>query len=398
MDSKEFQSDLTVRPELLGSPALLTRFLQNTSSQRSLMSGNALPQAEILHGSECSRIQTGFETKYGRYQFDVSSRDQDVQILEVIPKFKVSVRNDQIRNNPTLTVIYLGSDDGRIGYFDVNSYTELHSGFGYINKKMNQFRLTKGDFVAKETKFVSAPNHDDDIYEMGTMVNSCYIPMWDTTDDAFVISRSLAKKMEHTVIDTVIINIKADSIPLNLYGDDLDYKCFPDIGERVREDGIVMGFRQRNESTFLTDITARALCEPEYLHDDIYVAEPGAEIIDVQIFTNQKVYPTLNDGPYVQLMHYQDQHHEYYAAIIDAYERLKKEGYKCRPEFSNLVTKCKGWCYYKGGKSMILMDKKEPVEFIRVKLTYAYTQKVNHGFKITGVNTFSSLQRVIVVE
>lgn len=397
MDSKEFQSDLTVRPELLGSPALLTRFLPNTSSQRSLMSGNALPQAEILHGSECARIQTGFETKYGRYQFDVSSRDQDVQILEVIPKFKVSVRNDQIRNNPTLTVIYLGSDDGRIGYFDVNSYTELHSGFGYINKKMNQFRLTKGDYIPKEVKFVSAPNHDDDIYEMGTMVNSCYIPMWDTTDDAFVISKSLAKRMEHTVIDTVIINIKADSIPLNLYGDDLDYKCFPDIGEVVRDDGIIMGFRQKNENTFLTDITARALCEPEHLHDDIYLAPPGAEIIDVQLFTNQKVYPTLNDSPFVQLMHYQDQHHEYYAAIIDAYERLKKEGYKCRPEFTNLVTKCKGWCYYKGGKSMILMDKKEPVDFIRVKLTYAYTQKVNHGFKITGVN-LQLLQRVIVVE
>ena len=385
MDSAEFQSDLTVRPEVLGSPALLTRFLQNTSSQRSLMSANALPQAEILYGCECARIQTGFETKYGRYQFDVSTRDQDIQIVEVIPKFKVNIRNDQIRNNPTLTVVYIGADDGRIGYFDVNSYTELHSGFGYMNKKMNQFQLTAGNFVSKDTKFISAPNHEDEIYKLGTMVNCCYIPMWDTTDDAFVISRSLAKKMEHSVVDSIIINIKPDSIPLNLYGDDLDYKCFPDIGSTVRDDGIIMAFRQKNESSFLTDITAKALYSSEFLHDDTYEAPPGAEIIDVQIFTNQKVYPNLNESPYTQLMQYQDQHHEYYAAIVDVYEKLKKEGYKCRPEFANLVTKCKGWCYYRGGKNMILMDKKEPIEFVRIKLTYITTQGINRGSKISGI-------------
>ena len=84
-------------------------------------------------------------------------------------------------------------------------------------------------------------------------------------------------------------------------------------------------------------------------------------------------------------MEYQDQHNQYYADIIDAYEALKRDGYKCRPEFANLVTKCKGWCYTRGGKSMILMDKKEPIEFIRVKITYAFKQAANIGFKLTGV-------------
>ena len=384
MDSKQFQSDLTVRPEVIGTPSLLVTFLQNTSSQRALMQANAIVQAEVLTGNECSRIQTGFETKYGNYQFDESTRDQDIQILKVIPKFRVNVRNNEVVNNPTLTCIYLGSDDNRIGYFNVSSYTLLHSGFGYINNRMNQFHLQEGDFVPKETKFISAPNHDDRIYNLGTMANCCYMPMWDTTDDAFIISESLAKKCEHTVVDEMIINIKADNIPLNLYGDDDLYRCMPDIGEKVRDDGILMAFRQKTESSFLTDLTAHALCSPEYLHDDIFKAPPGAEIIDVQVFTNQKVYLSL-DGPYKQLMEYQDQHNQYYADIIDTYEQLKRDGYKCRPEFSNLVTKCKGWCYTRGGKSMILMDKKEPIEFIRVKITYAFKQKANIGFKLTGV-------------
>ena len=36
MDTERFVSDLNVRPELLGSPALLSSFLQFISSQRGL--------------------------------------------------------------------------------------------------------------------------------------------------------------------------------------------------------------------------------------------------------------------------------------------------------------------------------------------------------------------------
>ena len=384
MDAAEFSSDITVRHELIGTPSLLITFLQNTSSQRALMQANAIVQAEVLEGNECSRIQTGFETKYGRYQFDESRRDQDIQILEVIPKFRISVKNDGTLENPTLTVIYLGADDNRIGYFNVNTYTFLHSGFGYMNNMLNQFQLQKGNFIPKETKFISAPNHDGDIYNLGTMANCCYIPMWDTTDDAFIISETLAKKCTHTVMDEMIINIRPDSIPLNLYGNDEIYQCMPNIGEEIRNDGILMAFRQKTDSSFLTDLTASALCEPEYLHDDIFKAPPGAKILDIQLFTNQKIYLNL-DGPYQQLMDYQDQHNRYYADIIDAYENLTREGYKCRPEFANLVTKCKGLCYTRGGKSMILMDKKEPIDFIRIKITYAFKQAANIGSKLTGI-------------
>ncbi len=384
MDAKRFQSDLTVRPEVQGSPSLLVHFLEKTSSQRALMQSSAITQAEIVSGCECARLQTGFETKYGRYQFNNSTRDQDIQILAVVPKFDITIHNDEIRNNPMLTVIYLGSDDGRIGYFNVESYTELHSGFGYKNELSNQWRLQEGDYIPKETQFTSAPNHEDDIYKLGVMSNTCYIPMWDTTDDAFVVSESLVKKCQHTIIDTAVINIRPDSVPLNLYGEGDAYKVFPEIGDVIRDDGLLMGFRQKHESTFLTDLTAKALSTPEHLHDDLIKAPPGAEIIDIQIFTNQKVYSKLTEPQYVQLMQYQDQHNRYYAKVIDVYEKLKAENHKFGPEFINLITKYKGWCYFKGGKQFILTDKKEPIEFIRVKITYSYQESIGIGSKLTG--------------
>lgn len=384
MNPEEFVSDLNVPPQLVGTPALLAPMLHQTSSQRALMLSSNVPQVMVVHGAETARIQTGFETKYGRYELDSSARDQDVQILEIVPKFKLDISKNQINYNPTITVVYVGCDDNLIGSFDVNTYTSLHNGFGYINKKMNQHNLSKGNFIDKNMKFQTAPNHDNGLYNLGVNAKVCYIPMWDTTDDAFVISKSLAKKLEHTVIETLTIDIHPDDIPLNLYGDYDDYKCFPDIGESVRQDGIILGFRTLGKSSFLSDLTQEALMRPDHNHDELHMAPVGAEIIDVEIFTNHKKYQELCTGIYSQMMTYQTQYHNYYATMIDIYEKYKKANYQVRPEFNALITQYKGLCYFRGGKGMLLMNKKEPVDFIQIRLTYAYTRKVSRGFKLTS--------------
>lgn len=383
MNKEEFISDLNVKPELIGSPALLSPFLQQISSQRALMMSSNLGQVMVVHGCEIARIQTGFESKFGKYEFNASERDQDIQVLEVVPKFKSGI-GDYIKSNPQITVIYMGCDDGKIGTFDVSSYTTLYSGFGYINKKLNGFQLSKNNYVSKDVKLQTSPNHDGDLYSMGVNANVCYLPMWDTTDDAFVISSSLAKKCEHTYIDTLIVNIHPDDIVLNLYGNDEEYKCMPDIGDRVRDDGIILGFRTINKSSFLSDLTQEALRRPEHNHDELHIAPAGAEILDIQVYTNHKKYKESCDGVYSQIMKYQAQHYDYYATIIDAYERYKKEGCKITSQFNSLITKYKGLCLYRGGKGMTLMNKKEPVDFIQLRITWAITRSIAHGFKLSG--------------
>ena len=384
MKREEFVSDLTVRPEIVGTPAIMSSFLQFISSQRGLMLSSNAPQMMVVDGCETARIQSGYETKMGKYEFDKSSRDQDVQIVGVIPKFKINSGMQNIKNNPSLTVVYIGVDDGKVGFFEVDSYTALSPGFGYINKKMNFDQLQEGRVVDQETKFVTSPNHEDGLYKMGVNARVAYLPLWATTEDAFVISERLQKSLEHTVVDSVTIDVKIDDIPLNLYGGPDEYKAFPDIGETIREDGVVIGFRKRNKSSFLMDMTDEKLRTAEDFHDDLYKATAGATIIDVEIFTNHKKYLELcADTAYAQLMEYQKQYHSFWGNIVDVYEQMKREGREMTPAFNTLVTSCKGWCYQKG-KSMFLMNKKEPIEFVRIKLTYAYQRKVNRGFKLVG--------------
>lgn len=385
MTPEEFTSDLTVPLQLVGFPAFLSPMLHKISTQRGAMFSAHGAQAMVVEGAESPRILTGLESKVGEYELNPSARDQDIQIKEIIPKFKSNSGRGLAVNNPVLTVVYLGCDDNKIGYVDIPSYTELGSGFGYINKKLNRHLLMRDNFIEKDTKFMTAPNHDGDLYNLGVNANVCYLPDWDVADDAFVISDRLQRKLRHTVINTIQLNLHIDDIPLNLYGDENDYKIFPDLGEIVRDDGCVVALRTHNASSLLTDITAESLRTLEPLHDEMHVAPPGAEIIDVQVYTNQKKYPSLlKNDLYTQLMQYQQQHIVYYETIVNLYHEYVKLGYQLSPEFINLATRCNTLCYTRAGRHMTLMNKKEQVDYINVKITWAIQRDVDKGFKLTG--------------
>lgn len=384
MDKNEFTSDLNVPIEVLGIPAFLSPMLHKISTQRATMFSAHAAQAMVIDGAETPKISTGMEVKIGAYELSQSSRDQDIQIKEIVPKFSGNSDRGLAIHNPITTVIYVGCDDNKIGYIDIPTYTELGDGFGYINKRMNRHLLVKDTFVEKEVKFTSAPNHDGDLYNLGVNATVCYMPDWNVTEDAFVISDRLRDKLAHTVINTITLRLNADDIPLNLYGDEDEYKIFPDLGERVRDDGCVIALRTHNASSLLSDVTAESLRNLEPLHDEMHVAPPGAEIIDVQVYTNQRKYPKLlKDDLYTQIMQYQQQHQVYYESIVNIYNTYLKLGYKFSSSFINLVTRCNMLCYNKAGRQMLLMDKKEPVEYINLKITWAMHRNVDKGFKIS---------------
>ena len=92
---------------------------------------------------------------------------------------------------------------------------------------------------------------------------------------------------------------------------------------------VLLPLRTHNASSLLSDVTAESLRNLEPLHDEMHVAPPGAEIIDVQVYTNQRKYPKLlKDDLYTQIMQYQQQHQVYYESIVNLYTAYLKMGYK----------------------------------------------------------------------
>ena len=385
MSPEEFISDLNMRLELVGSPLLLSPMPEHISSQRSLMFSSNSSQIVIVDGNEPARIQTGFESKYGRYCVDPAHRDHDVQILDIIPKCtKLSDENGNVIPSPSTTVIYLDAVTEEVGYFEIPDCVMLHPGFGYYTKKLNQHELVPMNFIPKDMEFVTAPNHDEGLYNLGVNANVVYMPLWGTTNDAFLISDEFQKKMTHTAVDQIVLAIDSDHIPLNLYGDNENYKIFPDIGQTVRDDGIVIALREHTSNSLIADITDDNLRVPS-LHDDVYVAPAGAKVVDVKVFVNKSKYNELKGiGTYKQIVRYQESYNAYYVTISKCYEKYLAQGYKIGPAFANHVVECKGRSYTNEFKDLVLYNKKDPVDLIYLIITFANKSMISRGFKLTS--------------
>lgn len=379
-----YLSDMSVRPNILGGSVLLSPFSEHDSSQRLNMHYQHAAQSVVVDGAEVPLIETGWENMVGQYEFTTEERDLDGQVLKVIPKYTLTSGAYSIQRNPSYTVVYVDSKE-QLDCFEIKEYTQLNGGFGFINKVADEFVPREGAFLSRDTKFRTSPNHTQMGYANGVNANVVYIPHYGTVEDAFVISDRLRDKLTHTEINSVSITMSADSIPLNLYGDDDVYKIFPDIGSFVREDGKLIGLRDKTEQSLLTDFTPMALRETMPLCDSVYVVPAGAEILDVEIFISSDAIRNIQGRKiYDQLRFYQDQRYQYYSEISRLYETYRATyDYKCTPAFSNEVVRAKILNPRDEGSRVKLMDKKESVDFIKLVITYGVKQSIDVGYKLS---------------
>lgn len=389
-------SDLLVRPEYLGLQSLLSPFVQHSSAQRSMMFSSHAAQSMVIKGAEQPRIMTGYEYPIGKEELTKCRIDQDMTILKIIPKFNPSSFTDHaLENIPSWTVIAVGEDDGLVHSFDVSTYSYLHDGFGYFNRMlcMEEEKLHAGNVLEKGTKLVSSPALGDNRFGLGTNGNVCYLGEWGSTEDACVISRSLAERGTNVAILQTKLIIGTEDIPLNLYGNEDEYKCFPNIGEEVKADGILIGLRRNNESTFVSDMIPNRLRTTEGIHDELHKAPPGARVIDVDVYINRHALEKMkdrDDSIYKQFIDFHKSHEYYHNSILDAYSKFcgkapEGQGLPWAPEFNTLVVKAACLSNNKKfvSKSIKLYDARDPVEFITVVITYAYERKITLGSKIT---------------
>ena len=387
-------SDLLCRPEYLGLQSLLSPFIQHCSAQRSMMWGSHSSQALVVDSSEQPRCMTGYEEMVGKEELTEGSQvEHDMVIQRVIPKFNISSFNDStIHNIPSWTVIY--TDENHVVHsMEVSTYTLLHDGFGYFNvmKCLEEERLYVGNMIEKGTKLTTSPSHKGHRWQMGMNANVVYMGEWGSTEDACVISRSLSERGTNTAIHQTKLIIGPDDIPLDLYGDELNYKCFPGIGETVRSDGVLIGLRTNNEGTFVSDMIPSRLREPEPIHDELHRAPPGSQVIDVDVYINRDALKKMHDRDdniYKQFLDLHKSQEYFHNSVLDAYTKLcTKDGedLPCSQEFNTLVVNsaCMSNNRKFVNKNIKLYDARDPVEFITVVITYAYKRKVTLGSKLT---------------
>lgn len=391
-----YLNNVSADPRLLGLATLLNPFAADMSSQRGTMFSNHIAQALIIRGHEQPKIFSGFEAVIGEYEHDTTHRDQDVQILDIVEKYHPNLGSRPIKNNPQHTIIYQGVSDGVVSYFNLDKHQQRIKGFGYPyvwnTAAISQY-VQQNAILPKEVKLVSSPARVGNCYELGTNVKTAYMSLPGVTEDAFIISESTAKKLTSDGYSSIALEINLDQLPLNLYGDEEEYRFFPDIGEVVK-DGILCAFRKPTQDSIVYDTAPQNLSTIQDLHDDVYYIPEGAEIIDVDVVINPNSAGKYSEKLFEQLDKYRDGNVEYATHVYSTYLVMRQQGKRISEKFNTLVTKAMETLILNGEnlpgmarknkKKLIPYKKKKPIAFAHVVISYRYTNTVHLGFKMTG--------------
>jgi hypothetical protein len=381
-------NNMNIGPLFIGCEALFNPFVERTSSGRVDMYSSHINQAMVLEGADFPFISTGWEHNLGQYQFTKSERTQDAHILAYLPKYSVGYGIYQIRENPSWTVIYRGLEDNKIHYFTICNYNQSSDGFGYENVIRNTHLLEKGTAVPKEIEFVTSPIHKGAKYCLGVNANVAYMTTEETIEDAFSVRRGFIEKMKTLSVSKKHIKINVNQHPLNLYGNDEEFKFLPDIGETVGSDGILCAFRRLTDSTFASDVAGNELRNIQYAHDDTVYASPGSKILDIDFYVGRPTQKQIHS----QIEKYQDAINRYWQSIIKVYKEFGTQ-YELSKEFITLVSTAMERLVAAGvnkdiphkfkNKVKLINKDNQPIEYIEFVVTYSTVRPVSLGFKST---------------
>lgn len=313
-----------VYPEL--SNVLSMNWLEGgISSSRKQMFASHLSQCLVIHGATPKRIQSGAEVKYGRATFNKKIRE-DSKILHILPFYQLNRQGvDVIKSNPETLIIFENIVTGEIDCLSMTEYCSNHTQFGYRYKNTAAAKdLYPGKQIAGNTVLQDSPSvADDGNYKYGIELNVVMATLPGSAEDGIIVSEEALPWLKSYAYDRRRIEWGSSNFAINLYGDDENYKAFPDIGDYVRSDGLMMALRSYDESFNPIDMHATALREPSYTFDKLVHVEPGAKVIDIRVHHDIS-RPSLSGAICnAQALRYDSASREFYKALLKIYSGLE---------------------------------------------------------------------------
>jgi len=386
---KQIENEL--RPELLASAALIL-FPGRVSSSRAQMVGSNLGQALVINGGETRRLLTGNEREFGRSTFNIKM-PCDAEIIKVIPKFKGGVGQGVISQNPLDVVIYEDIDTGEIGALEIPRHSVRHQHFGFKYKSTPaRSHLNKGSHIKKGTILADSPSIDENgNYRFGVNLETAFLSVPGVTEDGIIISRSAQKKMCSKGFETRSANCGHRCYPVNLYGTDDHYQPFPDIGQKIRPDGLLFALRDYDDLLGCVEMTPKALREPDLNYDTlIYAPGLNGTVVDVKVlrdnrFVNHSPTPV---GMGEQMQRYLNAQLVFYEEILSVYNQLKRakgQHLAITPEFHNLVVEALKMKPNPARNKVNMLYRLDPMDEWRIEITYEYDVIPDQGAKQTDL-------------
>lgn len=379
----------------IGVAATLTPFIKFDSSTRVHMLTNHLAQMIVPKISDIPRVMTCFETQL--YSFDIQMPATG-SVHSVHPKYRRGIDKDSIKNNPLITLIYRNQETGVYDLVNIETHHSKHRVFGFkyiINPMVS--RIRPGMWIEKGTVLAHSPNvKDGGIYSSGISCNIINLSLPCCIEDGYGVSESFCEKASLTTLSNVVTQWGRKTYPLNIYGDPNHpeiYKPFPDIGDRVRPDGLVYALREFNPMFDPIEMTTKSLTTVDIVNDILVYGTPNALVYDVIVESGigESSAKTQTPEPMMEQVNKYIKHlREYYSSIIESYEGLLKQdrNINISPRLSQLITRAYADTPNKNksavGGVIRRMYKNIPLDEFRVEIITEKQTPLGMGGKITG--------------
>lgn len=384
-----------LHPELLGIHG--TNFTIGTdSASRSQMYSSHLSQALVIEGSTEKRFQTGVEMRLGEYTFAIKA-PCNMRVIKVIDRYPRQLGIDVIPENPESMIIYEDIKTQEVGCISIPRFASYHQHFGFEYKLHQAFySLRQGAVIAKDTVFADSPSKSaNGGYKPGIELNIAFMSHPAVSEDGVMISRDILDRLKFKIYERRVVKFGTEYFPLNLYGNQDYYKPFPNIGEYIREDGILAMLRQYDMTIAPVDISITDTMEPDFVFDKpIYVRGPGGKVIDIKMYHDDTDVSLTPQGIMKNMDKYYVALKDYYKNILDTYHQIRsyrkkkfgENSVNLTPEFHRLIIEAMAILADQTGRSnqkLNLVYKKEALDDYRVEFVIEYEMTPTVGFKMT---------------
>lgn len=383
-----------------------------SGSRKQMFGASHITQNLVISHSTPRRIQTGAEQKYGKATFS-NTVEYDCEVLR---KFKLYNQNpleeNSIKRNP-LTVLIVeaeGTDPERpskrvIDCIHLTDYCSNHQYFGFMYKNkdiVGQIRgateNSPGTFLKAGTVLQDSPSkHDDGNYCYGRELNTVFASFDAVAEDGVILSEEALPWFEIKKIEKRSVSWGSTHYPVNLYGDENHYKPFPEIGDYIRPDGLLMALRSYNGSFSPVEMSARKLSYVNYTHDQLIYAPSGeGRVIDIRVrhdgASTNVTSPAICNA---QALRYDQAQRDFYQNIYNYHVNVLKRRYgdklEMTPRYRQLIRTAYSVVREKentrgrgdGREKVQKIYRGSPMDDFTVVFVIEYTSKPKVGNKIT---------------
>lgn len=390
----------TLKPEFL-QVQNLNSFADGVSASRADMFASEIGQAPPLQGAQVKLIQSGMEREYGKYTHQIKM-PANAMVTRVINQYSPNGTVGHHYQIPT-TVVYQDMDynqgslrerkSPRFGCVHIPIFSLNHHvlGFDFVRTQATR-SLQSGIGIAKDTILAKSPNLDDNgDYRYGKNANILLASIPETRQDGVVLRRGFAESSKFRGYGEMSIQFGSGEIPLNLYGNEKEYKIHPEVGELIRPDGILFATRRLIPGLFPIQMNRKSLRQVNDTDNRKVAKEEYARVVSVEVIHSTHGKSTTPTGMDAQPRRYLEAQRQYYRELRTAYEEIRSthgQNFVLTPEFQNMLVRGEMMLHdqARDRQRITFVEGGSPLSEWTIKITYSYPITPTIGHKLADLN------------